>query len=84
MDFGLAGRSFNVTGGSSGIGLAATRRLLDEKAVVTICGRDLDRLRARRLSDGQRRDPHAVWRWGRGFRLCSPMHCGRTVEMTGR
>lgn len=46
VDLGLAGRSFVVTGGSSGIGLATARVLLDEGAAATICGRDLDRLRA--------------------------------------
>ncbi|MFW2332902.1 SDR family oxidoreductase [Ilumatobacter sp.] len=44
MDLGLAGRSIVVTGGSSGIGFATARLLLDEGAIVTICGRRADRL----------------------------------------
>ncbi len=44
MDLGLAGRSIVVTGGSSGIGFATARLLLDEGAIVTICGRSADRL----------------------------------------
>ncbi len=46
MDLGLASRSMLVTGGSSGIGLATAAVLLEEGALVTICGRDVDRLRA--------------------------------------
>lgn len=37
-----------MTGGSSGIGLETARQLLAEGAVVTICGRDADRLAAAR------------------------------------
>ena len=44
MDLGLAGRFAVVTGGSSGIGLAAARLLLAEGASVAICGRDKSRL----------------------------------------
>ena len=41
----LAGRSALVTGGGSGIGLGCARRLADEGAVVTICGRSEERLK---------------------------------------
>lgn len=44
MDLGLAGRTVVVTGGSSGVGLATVRALLDEGARVATCGRDADRL----------------------------------------
>ncbi len=40
MDLGLAGRTVLVTGGSSGVGLATVRALLDEGANVATCGRD--------------------------------------------
>lgn len=46
MDLQLQGSSIVVTGGSSGIGLETARLLLGEGAVVTICGRDPDRLAA--------------------------------------
>jgi NAD(P)-dependent dehydrogenase (short-subunit alcohol dehydrogenase family) len=45
VDLGLKGRVVVVTGGSSGIGLAAVERLLTEGASVGTCGRDGDRLR---------------------------------------
>lgn len=53
MDLELAGRVFVVTGGSDGLGLALTERLLIEGAQVAICGRDAGRLEsaAGRLSD---------------------------------
>ncbi|MEU2433222.1 SDR family oxidoreductase [Streptomyces sp. NPDC007861] len=44
MDLGLAGRTIVVTGGSSGVGLATVRALLDEGARVATCGRDAGRL----------------------------------------
>ena len=44
MDLGLAGKIAVVTGGTSGIGLAAARLLLAEGARVAICGRDTERL----------------------------------------
>ncbi|MFD6530488.1 SDR family oxidoreductase [Streptomyces sp. NPDC060184] len=44
MDLGLAGRAYVVTGGSSGVGLATVRALLDEGADVATCGRDAARL----------------------------------------
>jgi NAD(P)-dependent dehydrogenase (short-subunit alcohol dehydrogenase family) len=45
-DFGLKGSVIAITGGSSGIGLAAALRLLGLGAKVAICGRDAGRLRA--------------------------------------
>ena len=39
MDLGLDGRTALVTGGSKGIGLAITERLLREGEVM-VCGRD--------------------------------------------
>ncbi|MER5440428.1 SDR family oxidoreductase [Streptomyces sp. NPDC002790] len=46
MDLGLADRTYVVTGGSSGVGLATVRALLDEGANVATCGRDADRLKS--------------------------------------
>ncbi|HWK94655.1 MAG TPA: SDR family oxidoreductase [Pseudolabrys sp.] len=46
MDLGLANTYAVVTGGTSGIGLAAARILIEEGARVAICGRDADRLAA--------------------------------------
>ncbi|MCA1218184.1 SDR family oxidoreductase [Streptomyces sp. 8L] len=46
MDLGLAGRTVLVTGGSSGVGLATVRALLEEGANVATCGRDAARLAA--------------------------------------
>lgn len=44
MDLCLEGRSIVVTGGSSGIGLATVKLLLEERASVTTCARDVQRL----------------------------------------
>jgi NAD(P)-dependent dehydrogenase (short-subunit alcohol dehydrogenase family) len=46
VDLGFQHRIAVVTGGSSGIGLATARLLLQEGARVAICGRDADRLSA--------------------------------------
>src|SRR3569833_2920099 len=46
MDLGLANSCAVVTGGTSGIGLAAARILIEEGARVAICGRDAERLAA--------------------------------------
>jgi NAD(P)-dependent dehydrogenase (short-subunit alcohol dehydrogenase family) len=48
VNLGLEHRIAVVTGGSSGIGLATARLLLQEGARVAICGRDADRLSAAR------------------------------------
>ena len=44
MDLGLTGRGVIVTGGSSGIGLATIRLLLEEGAEVATCARNTERL----------------------------------------
>jgi len=42
----LSGRAAVVTGGTSGIGLSAVRRLLDEGMSVAFCARDKTRVDA--------------------------------------
>jgi NAD(P)-dependent dehydrogenase (short-subunit alcohol dehydrogenase family) len=42
MDLGISGRSYLVTGGTRGIGLATTRLLLDEGAAVMVAARTSD------------------------------------------
>ncbi|MGP1357017.1 SDR family oxidoreductase [Roseicyclus sp.] len=46
MDLGLAGRVVVVTGGTSGIGLATVRILLQDGARVAVCARGAERLEA--------------------------------------
>jgi len=46
MDLGLSGKVALVTGGTSGIGLAAAQKLAAEGCRVAICGRDKSRLDA--------------------------------------
>ncbi|ALG86344.1 SDR family oxidoreductase [Gordonia phthalatica] len=46
MDLHLSGRTYVVTGGSSGVGLATVAELLAEGANVATCARDADRLAA--------------------------------------
>lgn len=52
MDLHLAGRSYLVTGASSGVGLATARALLGEGAMVAACARDPERLRERLADTG--------------------------------
>ena len=44
MDLQLRDRTYLVTGGSSGVGLATVRQLITEGAQVVTCARDLERL----------------------------------------
>ena len=60
MDLGFSDRIAVVTGGSSGIGLAAARLLLREGARVAICGRDEPRLEAARQTLSSIRGPDHV------------------------
>lgn len=46
MDLALTGRTYLVTGASSGVGLATTAMLLAEGANVAACARDRERLRS--------------------------------------
>jgi len=48
MDLGLEGQVVVVTGGTDGLGLALSHRLVAEGAKVAICGRDEERLAAAR------------------------------------
>ncbi len=50
----LEGKAALVTGGGSGIGLACAQRLVDDGAVVTICGRTEQRLADAAASIGDR------------------------------
>ena len=46
MDLELAGKTFLITGGTDGLGLALAEQLATEGAAVGVCGRDEERLRA--------------------------------------
>ncbi|MGH9019714.1 MAG: SDR family oxidoreductase [Acidimicrobiales bacterium] len=52
MDLELVGRAYLITGGTDGLGLALARRLVDERALVAVCGRDADRLAAAQVALG--------------------------------
>jgi len=53
MDLELQNRSFLITGGTDGLGLALAQRLVVEGARVAVCGRDAQRLaRAQELLGG--------------------------------
>ena len=46
MDLEMAGKTFLITGGTDGLGLALAEQLAAEGAAVGVCGRDEERLRA--------------------------------------
>jgi NAD(P)-dependent dehydrogenase (short-subunit alcohol dehydrogenase family) len=48
MDLQISGKTALVTGSTAGIGLAIAKRLAQEGAVVTICGRNAEKLEAAR------------------------------------
>lgn len=50
MDLELAGKTFLITGGTDGLGLALAEQLATEGAAVGVCGRDEERLRAAELA----------------------------------
>jgi NAD(P)-dependent dehydrogenase (short-subunit alcohol dehydrogenase family) len=52
MDLGMQGKAVLVTGGTDGLGLALSRKLLEEGARVAVCGRDESRLDAARTTLG--------------------------------
>ena len=52
MDLDLAGRTYLITGGTDGLGLALAQMLIGEGANVAVCGRDEDRLRSARITLG--------------------------------
>jgi len=60
MDMGLKGRRAIVTGGSSGIGFATARQLLEEGARVLITGRDQAKLDKAREALAHYGEVHAV------------------------
>ena len=60
MDLGIKGRRAIVTGGSSGIGFATARQLLEEGARVLITGRDQAKLDKARDALAQHGEVHAV------------------------
>jgi len=46
MDLDLGGKAVLIAGGTDGLGLALAQRLAAEGALVAVCGRDADRVRA--------------------------------------
>src|SRR5579863_3793593 len=46
MDLEVSGKTYLITGGTDGLGLALARRLVREGASVAVCGRDRERTRA--------------------------------------
>ncbi len=53
MDLELTGRAYLITGGTDGLGLALARTLRDEGALVSVCGRNEERLAAARDALGE-------------------------------
>ncbi len=57
MNLGLSGRTAAVAGASAGLGLASARALVDEGAIVAICGRDRSRVEDAAAGIGDRAIP---------------------------
>ncbi|KPQ18563.1 MAG: Dehydrogenase [Rhodobacteraceae bacterium HLUCCO18] len=82
MDLGLTDRCVVVTGGSSGIGLAAVRILLKDGARVAFCARGAERLEAVAAELGDAYGPDRVL--ARAFSVLDPEAVAGFAEEVGQ